>query len=82
MWVVDKDTVAKHVEKNGIFAATGGIGTGLIFSDLLIHGSPPNMSPWNRSIFSLILNSTSNAYIFEEGPDFKYHRDLTPIKVI
>ena len=81
LWVVDKDTVAKHVEKKGIFAATGGIGTGLIFSDLLIHGSPPNMSPWNRSIFSLILNPTSNAYTCEERPDFKHHRDLNPIKV-
>ena len=57
------------------------VSVGLIFSDLLIHGSRLNMSLWNRSIFSLILNSTSNAYTFEERPDFKHHRNLTQIKV-
>ena len=54
--MVDRETVAELVEAGGLVAATGEIGTGLIFVDTLVHGSPGNLSPWNRSIFSLILN--------------------------
>jgi len=79
LWVVERDTVARHAEARGIVSATGAAGTGLIFGDLLVHGSPPNMSPWDRAIFSLILNPVSNAYTREERPDYKHHRDLTPV---
>jgi ectoine hydroxylase len=54
LWVVDEPTVATAVQEHGMVSATGARGTGLIFFDTLLHGSPPNMSPWDRSIFSLI----------------------------
>ncbi|MDP7674185.1 MAG: phytanoyl-CoA dioxygenase family protein, partial [Dehalococcoidia bacterium] len=59
LWVVNNQAVRKQVEKNGIISATGKKGTGLIFFDTLIHGSPNNMSPWDRAIFSVILNPVS-----------------------
>ena len=37
------------------------------------------MSPWQRAIFSLIVNPVSNALTRTERPDYKHHRDLTPV---
>ena len=47
--------------------------------DLMVHGSPPNMSPWHRRIYSLILNPVANAYTKETRADHQHHRDLTPV---
>lgn len=79
LWVVDNDTVARLVGEGGIVSATGRAGTGLIFGDSLVHGSPANMSPWDRRIFSLIVNPVSNALTRHQRPDHQHHRDLTPI---
>jgi len=89
LWVVNNDVVRKlvrHAEaispQRGIVAATGGRGTALIFFDSLLHGSPNNMSPWDRSIFSLILNPVANARELNNRPDYKHHRDLTPVAAL
>jgi ectoine hydroxylase len=37
------------------------------------------MSPWDRRIFSLILNPAANAYTKEQRPDHQHHRDLAPV---
>ena len=79
LWCVDKQTVSQLVDAGGIVSATGPAGTALIFGDCLVHGSPPNMSPWCRRIFSLILNPVSNAYRWENRPDHQHHRDCTPV---
>lgn len=57
-------------------------GAVLIFHDTLIHGSPNNMSPWDRSIFSLVVNPVSNASTRENRPDHKHHRDTTPVMAV
>ena len=79
LWTVDNAIVAELVAEGGLFMATGQAGTGLIFGDCLVHGSPPNMSPWDRRIFSLIVNPVSNALTKFQRPDYKHHRDLTPV---
>ncbi|MEM7194650.1 MAG: phytanoyl-CoA dioxygenase family protein [Pseudomonadota bacterium] len=86
LWVVDQPVVeemiasARKIDPNrGIVSATGARGTALIFFDTLVHGSPNNMSPDDRAIFSLILNPVSNAYTKDERPDYKHHRDLTDV---
>ena len=79
LWVVDPPTVKALAEKNGMVSATGARGTGLIFFDTLLHGSPPNMSPWDRAIFSLILNPVSNAATLCGRPDYKQHQDFSPV---
>lgn len=79
LWCVDRTSVSDLVAGGGIVSATGPAGTVLIFGDLLVHGSPPNMSPWDRRIYSLILNPVSNAYTKEQRPDHQHHRDLTPV---
>lgn len=79
LWCVDREVVAAAVGERGLFAATGPAGTGLVFGDCLLHSSPPNLSPWDRRIFSLIVNPVTNAYTRDKRPDWKHHRDLSPI---
>lgn len=79
LWCVGRDTVAGLVEDGEIVPALGPAGTALIFGDILVHGSPNNMSPWDRRIFSLILNPVANAWTREQRPDHQHHRDLTPV---
>ena len=82
LWVVDRDVVSKAVAVNGMVSATGAAGTGLIFGDTLLHASPNNISPWDRMIFSLILNPVSNALTRNQRPDHNHHRDLTPVQML
>jgi len=79
LWVVDRPSVAKLVEAQGIVSATGPAGKALIFGDTLVHASPPNLSPWNRRIFSLIVNPVENAQTTFARPDYKHHRDFAPL---
>jgi ectoine hydroxylase len=79
LWTVDADAVARLVKLGGIVSAKGAAGTALIFGDNLVHGSPPNMSPYPRRIFSLILNPVANALTRPRRPDHQHHRDLTPV---
>ena len=79
LWVCDRAEVAKLVERRGLVSAKGAPGTMLIFHDTLVHGSPNNMSPWDRAIFSLIVNPISNAPRSPSRPDHKHHLDLTPV---
>lgn len=82
LWVVDREPVRELIEAGGIVPALGKAGTVLIFGDILVHGSPNNMSPWDRAIFSLILNPVSNKQTSFARPDFKHHRDFTPVEAL
>jgi ectoine hydroxylase len=79
LWTVDRETVAGLATSGGLVSATGPAGTALIFGDCLVHGSPPNMSPWDRRIFSVILNPIANAQTCFKRPDFVHHRDFSPV---
>ena len=79
LWVVERATVARLANRNGLVSATGPKGTVLIFGDVMVHASPPNLSPWSRRIFSLILNPTDNRQTSFRRPDYKHHRDFTPV---
>ena len=82
LWCVDHVTVSGLVAEGGIVSAKGPAGTAMIFGDLLVHGSPPNMSPWDRRIYSTILNPVSNALTRHRRPDHQHHRDLTPVRAL
>ena len=79
LWVVERETVAGLIAAGGILPALGEAGTGLIFGDLMVHGSPGNMSPWDRAIFSLILNPVANAQTRFARPEYKHHTDFTAV---
>lgn len=79
LWVVEPHTVRAMAERRGMVSATGPAGTALVFHDTLLHASPNNISPFDRAIFSLIVNPVSNALTRRQRPDWKHHRDLTPL---
>jgi ectoine hydroxylase len=79
LWCVDRESVARLIAEGDILSAKGPAGTVLIFGDLVVHGSPPNMSPWHRRIYSLILNPVANAYTKSARDDHQHRRDLTPV---
>src|SRR5262249_53711079 len=64
----------------GIPPPHGPAGPPLIFGALMVPGSPANMSPWDRRIFSLILNPVANRQTSFKRPDYQHHRDFTPVE--
>jgi ectoine hydroxylase len=82
LWVVPPDAVKAMTSRGDLVSAKGAAGTALIFGDCLVHGSPPNLSPWPRAIFSLILNPTANRYTSGKRADHFHHRDLTPVTAL
>ena len=79
LWVIDNDTIAKLVKQGGIVAPKGGPGSAIFFHGTLVHGSPPNMSPWDRQIIYVTYNAVSNAIRRFKRPAHIAHRDFTPI---
>jgi len=79
LWRLDRDTVARLSEAGGCVAPTGAAGSVLMFSSLLVHASPPNISPFGRTIVYLSLNRVDNHIRNFERKEWISHRDFTPI---
>ena len=79
LWVVAADVLKNMTARGELVAAKGPAGTALIFGDVLVHGSPPNLSPWPRAIFSLILNPVANHSTRGTRQQHFHHTDLTPV---
>ncbi|MGZ4793030.1 MAG: phytanoyl-CoA dioxygenase family protein [Ilumatobacteraceae bacterium] len=82
LWTVARQVVQPLAERGGLYCPKGPPGTVLIFGDTMVHSSPPNMSPWDRRIFSLILNPVSNHQTTFARPDHQHHRDFTPVQAL
>jgi len=79
LWVVPPEVVKKMTAQGDLVSAKGPAGTAVIFGDVLVHGSPPNLSPWPRAIFSLILNPVNNHSTSAKRKQHFHHTDLTPV---
>ncbi|MFT5447163.1 MAG: ectoine hydroxylase [Gammaproteobacteria bacterium] len=82
LWTLDRDTVAKLAERGGCVAPTGPAGSMLVFSSLLVHASPPNISPLHRTIVYLSLCHVDNHIRQYKRPEFIAHRDFAPIEAL
>ena len=80
LWTVAPEVVKPLAERGGLYCPKGPPGTVLIFGDSMVHASPPNMSPWDRRIFSLILNPVHNHQTAFGRPEHQHHRDFTPVQ--
>jgi ectoine hydroxylase len=82
LWTLDRDTVTDLYQQGGCVAPTGEAGSMLLFSSLLVHASPPNISPMDRTIVYLSLCHVDNHIRQFKRPEWVAHRDFTPITAL
>ena len=80
-YTVQQDTLAELVSEGGITAPKGPAGSVLFFDGNVVHGSAPNMSPFDRMLALVTYNAVSNAPAPREKPrpEFLCSRDFTPV---
>ena len=80
-YTVQQDTLAELVAQHGIVAPKGPAGSVLFFDGNVVHGSAPNMSPFDRMLALVTYNAVSNAPAHREKPrpEFLCSRDFTPV---
>ncbi len=79
LWTLDRETVTRLAREGGIVAPTGPAGSVIMFHCNLVHASPSNISPWNRTIVYLSLCEVSNHIRQFKREEWIAHRDFTPI---
>ena len=82
LWTLGRETITKIAERGGCVAPTGLAGSMLMFSSLLVHASPPNISPLDRSIVYLSLCHVDNHIRRFQRPEWIAHRDFTPVEAL
>ncbi len=80
LWTLDRETVTELAERGGCVAPTGPAGSVLLFSSLMVHASPPNISPFGRIIVYLSLCQVDNHIRQFNREEWIAHRDFTPIE--
>ena len=80
LWTFNRETVRRLADENGIVAPIGGPGCVLMFHGTLVHASPPNISPWSRTIVYLSLCEVNNHIRRFKRPEWVAHRDFNPIQ--
>ena len=79
LWTIDNETIARLVGEGGMFAPKGKAGSVLLFHSTLVHGSAPNMSPFDRTIVYLSLCHVDNHIRRFKRPEYIAHRDFAPL---
>jgi len=82
LWTLDRSKVSELAEQGGCVAPTGPAGSMLVFSSLLVHASPPNISPFDRTIVYLSLCHVDNHIRAFNREEWIAHRDFTPIQAL
>lgn len=82
LWTLDKETITRLVDEGGIYSAHGKAGSVLMFHSTLVHCSPPNLSPWPRTVVYLSLCHVDNHIRRFKRPGWVAHRDFTPIECL
>lgn len=80
LWTLDRETVTRLAKEGGVVAPLGPAGSMLLFHGNLVHASPANISPFNRTIVYLSLCAVSNHIRQFKRKEWIAHRDFTPIE--
>ena len=80
LWTLDRDVVSELACAGGIEAPVGKAGGVVMFNSNLVHASPPNISPFGRTIVYLSLCAVSNHIRRYHRAEYIAHRDFTPIE--
>ena len=81
LWTLDRETVTRLAEQGGCVAPTGPAGSLLMFSSLLVHASPPNISPFGRIVYLSLCHVDNHIRAFNRE-EWIAHRDFTPIEAL
>ena len=76
---LDNSRVASAVEVNGIVAPKGPAGSVIFANTNIIHGSASNVSPWDRVLISLTLNSVENKHHGSSRPKWVVMNNFSPV---
>jgi ectoine hydroxylase len=79
---LNKDCVARLVSARGIVAPKGPAGSVLFFHPNVVHGSVPNMSPFDRRLVLITYNHAANRQTKNARPEFLASRNaerLSPV---
>ncbi len=79
LWTLDRASVTRLAEAGGLVAPTGPAGSVLMFHCNLVHASPPNISPFGRTIVYLSLCHVDNHIRRFKRAEWIAHRDFAPI---
>jgi len=80
LWTLDHAMVRALAERGGLVAPKGPAGSVLLFHCNLVHASPGNVSPYDRSIVYVSLCEVGNHIRQFKRPEWIAHRDFTPIE--
>jgi ectoine hydroxylase len=80
LWTINDDTIRKLVAAGGLVAPKGPAGSGLLFHCNLVHGSPSNLSPFDRTIVYISACHVENHIRRFKRAEWIAHRDFTPIE--
>ena len=80
LWTIDDATIARLVDEGGLISPKGKAGSVMLFHCNLVHGSPSNMSPHDRTIVYLSLCHVDNHIRRFKRAAWIAQRDFTPIE--
>ena len=80
LWTLGREKVSELAEHGGCVAPTGPGGSLLLFSSTMVHASPPNISPFGRTIVYLSLCHVENHIRRFRRAEWIAHRDFDPIE--
>ncbi len=79
LWTISNNEITRLVQEGGLVSPKGKAGSIVLFHGNLVHGSPSNMSPFDRTIVYLSLCHVDNHIRRFKRPEWIAHRDFTPI---
>ena len=82
LWTLSKAEVKRLAERGGCVAPVGKPGSVVMFHGNLVHASPPNISPFDRTIVYISLNRVDNHITDFKRAEWIAHRDFTPITTL
>lgn len=80
LWTLDRETVTRLADAGGVVAPTGPAGSMIMFHSNLVHASPPNISPFGRTIVYLSLCHVDNHIRKPTRKPWIAHQDFAPIE--
>ena len=74
------ETIDRLIKEHGLVAPKGPAGSVVFFHGCTLHGSAPNMSPWNRTIVFWSPNRTDNKITSPTRPEFLALQDFKAVE--